>query len=496
MPWIDRRGFLKRGGAAFGFAALGPRGLFAAAPGAFAAGRPNLVLGILSDIHVQLAGAAGEPETFYADGVLRKALEWFRDQGADAVAICGDLADSGLVAELDRVAQTWFSVFPDGKAPDGRSVEKLFVGGNHDWEGFLYGGYAKRRYGDGFMEHTVRSDFAGAWRKAFREEYSPVWCKMVKGYGFAGAHWTGDGYHGAAGWIAANAGSFDPSKPFFYLQHPPPKDTCHGPFVWGRDDGSTAVALSRFPNAIALSGHSHASIGDERAIWQGAFTSIGAGSLRYTGLHYHDLRPAYRENDAIGGSAAEVAARLLRRMETGDGHQGILARVFDDRIVFERRDIADMGSIGPDWVMPLPAPGNKPFAFASRAASCPAPEFPDGAALSVRVAEAKNRGGRGVEQKSQKALEVTIPAANRNGSGRVFDYAIEIAGADGKAETRYMFAEGFHRSRESKRANSPSVFLVSAAGLAAKGDLKISVWPRNSFGRRGVPLAAVFGGLR
>lgn len=33
------------------------------------------------------------------------------------------------------------------KAPDGRHVERLFVYGNHDWEGFKYGNAAKQIFG-------------------------------------------------------------------------------------------------------------------------------------------------------------------------------------------------------------------------------------------------------------------------------------------------------------------------------------------------------------
>ena len=70
---------------------------------------------------------------------FRETLEWFRDQGVDGVTISGDLADCGFVEELEEVGRVWRSVFPDDKAPDGRHVERLFVYGNHDWEGFKYG---------------------------------------------------------------------------------------------------------------------------------------------------------------------------------------------------------------------------------------------------------------------------------------------------------------------------------------------------------------------
>lgn len=495
---ITKRDFIKGAGALFGLAPLGGcKGFFASPRGGAAAGKPELTIGIISDIHIAYSRGKDGKEAFHGDAMLRKTLEWFRDNGADGVAAAGDLADHGLLAELDKIGEIWFSVFPGGKAPDGRKVEQLFVYGNHDWDGFRYGNAAKRLYGDGYMKHAIRNDLAAAWRNAFREDWSPVWRKEVKGYTFAGAHWIADHCRGreergvpqAPQWLADNAKTIDPSKPFFFLQHPPPKNTCHGPWLWGRDDGRITKALTRFPNAIALSGHSHASIGDERAIWQGEFTSIGCGSLKYTGLEYGDTKERCRENDAAAYSREESAGRIMRRLNTGDGHQGMLAKVYSDRIVFERRDFEDLGSLGPDWIMPLPAREKRVFSFAARAQECAAPEFTAGAKLDARFGSITAKASKGAPKTERKTLELSIPAANARPDARVFDYAVEIAGGNGATDRRYVFAEGFHRSTLSKRAAAPTAFAVALDSLKAQGALSVKVFPRNSFGKEGKPLA-------
>ena len=274
---------------------------------------PRLTLGIVSDIHIRLVRKNGK-DSFEGEERFRRALEWFRDQGVDGVTASGDLADHGLVEELEAVGRAWRSVFPGDEAPDGRRVERLFVYGNHDWEGFKYGNAAKQMFGEDLAAHTIRSDLAAAWKKAFGEEYSPVWRKEVRGYTFVGAHWTADRCRGcdeigvpqAPEWFRENGSSIDPSKPFFYLQHPPPKDTCHGPWLWGHDDGRITAALSRYPNAIALTGHSHATLSSERAIWQGSFAAIDVGSLSYTGLSFGDLHPFSRENDNYEGKPSSA----------------------------------------------------------------------------------------------------------------------------------------------------------------------------------------------
>ena len=496
---ISRRWFI--GGAA-SFGAMGAAPMLRAAPGTMSGGKPNLVFGVLSDIHLSIVRTKDGGCHFEGEEMFRKALEWFRDNGVDGVVVCGDMANFGLVDELEAVARAWYAVFPNDKAPDGRRVEKLFVYGNHDWEGYKYGGKAKALFGEKGFDHAIRKDLGAVWRKCFHEDYAPIWRKDVKGYSFVGAHWIADHCRGwdevgvpqAPAWFAANGATLDPSKPFFYMQHPPLRDTCHCGWVWGHDDGKNTAALSKFRNAVALSGHSHASINDERAIWQGAFTSIGAGSLKYVGLEYGDVGPFGRENDhPMRGQRGEEAYKIMRKLNThADGHQGMLARVFDDRIVFERRDFEDGTRLGDDWVVPTPAADPSPFSFAKRAAASIAPQFPKGATIKVRMAKGRNRGGKGVPSEEQPVLEVTIPPASRKGCGRALDYALKITDGTGVCDDRYVFAKGFYRSDASGKANVDTVCRLAARRLKSCGAVRIEVRPRNCFGKAGDPISADF----
>ena len=65
---------------------------------------------------------------------------------------------------------------------------------------------------------------------------------------------------------------------------------------------------------------------------------------------------------------------------------------------------------------------------------------------------------------------------------------VEISGKDGGIDRKLVFAEGYHRSPDSKVANTPTVFLVDADLLKSKGDLLIKVSPRNGFGVAGESL--------
>ena len=116
---VSRRGFLAGAVAATGTFAIGGGSPRTARPTA----APNMSFGVLSDVHLEKKGD---------EDTLVKALEYFRDNGADGVMIAGDIANTGRIEQIERAARCFWRVFPDGKAPDGRHVEQLWVYGNHD----------------------------------------------------------------------------------------------------------------------------------------------------------------------------------------------------------------------------------------------------------------------------------------------------------------------------------------------------------------------------
>ena len=181
---ISRRFFIG-GATAFG-AFAGNRVVRAA--GDVLAGKPNITFGVVSDIHITKVGEGEKMEAWGNNLTFRHTLEWFRDQGVDAVLIAGDMADNGMVEQMEAVAQAWYAVFPGDKYPDGREIKKVFVMGNHDYHGYLYGDHAAKRYPDmdERVKHVLRSDFATRWKRIFNEDYSRFYCKTIKGYSFLG----------------------------------------------------------------------------------------------------------------------------------------------------------------------------------------------------------------------------------------------------------------------------------------------------------------------
>ena len=203
--------------------------------------RPPLRLGVVSDIHIRDNGKTANDYVGGTTGTFRAALEYFRDRRVDAVVIAGDMADTGKVAELMRVGQTWQEVFPGCKGLDGTRVEPVFVYGNHDrlaWKWPLKGAAAK----DAAKVAAAKKDAIGpiqaeAWKRAFGWDWQPVYSVKVKGYTFLCAHW---GYEkDIPAYAAAHAAELDlhAARPFFCVQHPHPKGTLFSYWGKGAEDG-------------------------------------------------------------------------------------------------------------------------------------------------------------------------------------------------------------------------------------------------------------------
>ena len=460
-------------------------------------GAPRLRFGVVSDIHVIAENTdRGEQGN---TRMLRRALKWFDAQGADGVIIAGDMADAGLLSQLQCVADAWNAVFPDGRSRrDGRRVEKLFCYGNHDWEGCNY------RYANIFgtpsaqlvNDHIRRFGVKRAWEEVFEEEYAPIYRKTINGYTFIGGHWdeqNGSGWGGGvdlAPFLAANRAEIDPGLPFFYFQHPHPKGTCYGDWAWGHDNGAPTRALAAFPNAIAFSGHSHYSLADERSVWQGEFTSIGTGSLRYAGNPCDEFAGGY-ENTTGGGKVRPDADKMMEPNLTSRNPErnGLFVTVTDEAVSVARRDFVRDCPLGPDWVMPLPSAEPKPFAFAAHARRSTAPQFPAGAQLVAKPGEApRRRDYVGDEPKgSVPALIVTFPSAVQSPGHRVWQYEFVCEDAAGKPIlTRRILSPDYHLpvSMAEKTITLP----IARADLPENARLRLSVTPFNSLGKGGKPI--------
>ena len=460
---ITRREFVRFGAATL---AVSPAALMAAdaAGGACRTAGERLRIGILSDIHLKVKADKAK---------FVRALRAFRDERVDGVLICGDLADNGVVPQLQYVADAWESEFPRSQGVDGSHVERIFICGDHDT-----GGYAHRvsffKCGTWLMKHykcteaelnalSLSRCCAKEWQRIFGEPWSPIVHKRVKGYDFVLSHFTRKGWNSALG-LDAFLKDFkpDPSKPFFYAQHRVLRDTACGPKVWGQDDGSAKKLLSAYPNCCAFVGHSHQTAAREDAIWQGAFTAVQVPSLRYV---THEPEHANKPN----GYSAE---------------QGLMLSVYDDRMSVRRLDFVNGRPLAAAWTIPLIG-GERPFVHERRRAAAIVPEFPAGAKLAAKVREVeRKKGARG------KDLELTFPSVTGlHGGVRAYDYLATVtieSGEKSQKNEKRFFSPKCDRSPEADTEDVNVRFPLD--DVAGWKSLRVSVRPREIFGGLGAPL--------
>ena len=441
---------------------------------------PRLRFGIISDIHLSDTRKT-------ADRVFRPALEWFRAQGVDAVVCTGDLATCGYVAELENVARTWFDVFPDDRLPDGRHVERIFLYGNHDTDPFVRTYAVRQGRTEEFDRSSIQRDRAYAWEHCFKEPYVPVYMKRVKGYAFVAAHWV-DGAlpKDSPAFIAAHRAELAGAQPFFYCQHAPLHGTVNPLYCLKDTFDPVGQVLAAFPNAVALTGHSHCALTDETSIWQGPFAAVNAASAANACRRYR--RPWFENSEVPGSTKAAYPNRKGSQMPVldtvKDGGQGMMAEVYADRIVFHRRSFFFNEPNGPDWVLPLGEGSAKPFAIGLRkaAAAAYAPSFAPGATLAVVERDGANR-----EKEPMRQLVVSFPAATLG--TRPFGYEVKVSSdaPDAKPVTRCILSPDFHLPPTRRVARAECVFAVS--DLPKGGKRKVEVRAFDSFRNYGHPLA-------
>lgn len=466
----NRRDFLAGATAALGSLAL--------PVAVFGVGAKKLMrLGVVSDVHVDRTPLIA-PD-------LTAVFKHFDANGVDAVMVPGDIADSGLIREVERFAEIWYSVFPNDRGADGRHVEKLFVTGNHCLDGW-HGRW------NGWSDMKLRAErfhYADnpqkVWDRLFHEEYKLIWEKQVKGITFIGAQWSclepPVERPPIEDFFRAKRGKLDPNLPFFFVQHAHPNGTCHGEYAAKGCGGPEARrALNAFPNAVAITGHSHCSIADSRTVWQGEFTSIGAGCLHEGGAPLAYANVSY-------GWYAPSKDRLMKRTEWIDrGGCAMIIDVFEDHLVIHRHSVRFNRPIGEDWAVPLPAAYGRGFDFKVREKQTEAPQFPAGASLHVEF-HPQGHSAAKPEFSKVPCYSVRFPAATTQ-HGRVFDYRIDVSANGRVVKSEKIIANGYGVPTSCQPGEE--LCLIRASDIPSDAEVVISATPAECFGKTGKALVS------
>ena len=480
---VGRRGFI---GAAAAFAVAGPQ----AAKASEALGAVKMRFGALADIHIHSSEQMG---------VFEKALRKLDGWKADGVLVSGDIAHFGLAMELQRTADVWFKVFLGGRRSDGEPVINLMHYGDHDMATY----YVDRPeviadWPDAEMRRKnliFTGDRKAIWERCFKEEWHPIELKYVKGYPFILYHFTkgepgnrdGNAAPGLAEFLKQH--SFDSGKPVFYSQHRLLRNTVCGSNPRGRDNGEAGALLARMPNAIAFCGHGHVCGFFEKNIWQGAFTCIETPSLRYC------CTPGGRENGySTGDRPPRPPVQMMPQHPSHLTHQGFFCTVHEHGMVVRRWEFEYDMPLGPDWVIPFSSfdlpPEERPFSFARRAQTVPAPEFPSDAHLSLEATAGKDRLGRAHGMYAVKFP----PAPATSTTPRANDYEVSLELQQDDMERIIMQKRVFSPRYLYGAAMDtlPVECLFAEEEVPQKHLLRFVARPVNSFGVKGKPIATTW----
>ncbi|MBR0241616.1 MAG: hypothetical protein IJQ54_03720, partial [Kiritimatiellae bacterium] len=137
----------------------------------------------------------------------------------------------------------------------------------------------------------------------------------------------------------------------------------------------------------------------------------------------------------------------------------------------------------PAWIVPL-ASGERPYDLAARTAASVAPEFPEGAKLSIDTRNTENRSGKWVI-----VMNCEFPAAVPPPGERVFDYEIRAVPKDGAGPLVKKFLSPAY-ARMARREPTRQRFWFDVAELPQDVDYVVEVRAFNCFGKASRPLVS------
>jgi Icc-related predicted phosphoesterase len=309
---------------------------------------------VISDTHFENNRGEG------AKVKVPKALKNLMSQKpqTDAIFVVGDLTDHGNLNEYDQL----LAVFNDKNLIPENVAVYFMMGFNHDKFPRNDSGTDEVKNVLGFTATDAQKNFIEKVKKPLHQFVE------IKGYPFItlseGGSKPSPYNNEVKKFLEDNlaiAAKKYPNKPIFVFTHVPPLNTCYGSWKnegWGTD--IFTETLSRYPQAIVFSGHSHFPIGDPRSIYQEKFTSVNTGSTTY----------------------GEVESKILNigihPENCNKVTEGLIVNILENgNVEIERWDTYRNEEILPRWTINAPHDGSK-FHYTKNRNGLPAPTFAEG----------------------------------------------------------------------------------------------------------------------
>ena len=244
-----------------------------------------------------------------------------------------------------------------------------------------------------------------------------------------------------------------PDKPVFLVHHEHVKNTVYGSSDFdGWGNRFFTGLFDKYPNVVDFSGHSHYPVNDPRSIWQGEFTAIGTGSLKYTELTVDDERkvhPAFHDN---------CANFLIVEADKESNLRVIGVDCMEGEILCEYyfRNPADKN--------------NREYTKEKQIARSVAPAFAKEAEITV--------------EEQDNIYVVCYPEAVSADGMPVFIYRIYVENADGKTVKMIKQIPTYYLYGEDEE-------LRECLGMFPKGKYKVKILAENVYGMKSQPIEKI-----
>lgn len=399
---------------------------------------PLLKVGVTTDTHF------GRPDV---KGVERceKAWNLFKRHGCGLVANCGDIANTFLPEWYAEACRMRRRVYPDPKT----APREIWVYAGHDRIN-MPGDTDKRSIGNyALLKKSLQIPHEAC------DRYS------IAGFEFLIIPSVMNLKHYEK--LLSEACARTPDKPVFVFDHHPGSMTTEGSYLWG--DARRTKLLSKFPQVVHITGHSHGSLYNEQNIHQGGFTSVSAACLTYFTGTYTGMCSSSGQNRSV-----------------------LVMEIYPKHAIVRRYSIDTGEEIGADepWTIRWPYDPKKPhYSHENMRALHPPASFPAGSVISV-VPQVVSKG-KAFNTRGSK-LRVDFP---ETGSRFTWFYRLEAfregdAGRSVRILQRDIRGE-YWKEPKSRRGKVQDV--LDAAYFRPGEKISLKVTPCDFWGGEGAPLA-------
>jgi 3',5'-cyclic AMP phosphodiesterase CpdA len=330
----------------------------------------TIKFGLMSDVHI---GGARFNYNSTASQISKfnNALDWYSEQGIDALVFTGDMTERGIMTEWAD-----FNNCVDGHLASG--IELVASMGNHESMGSPAQNWAENfEISTGNKPHQdhvingIHIISISAGTGTLDEETGRL------------TNQTGKNYAGSVEWLKKRldaAVAEDPTKPIFVLIHYPIQDTYYytnqsnADYGTGLGTGANSF-LNDYPQVVTLSGHVHLPNSDPRFIWQGGFTAVNVADNAY-----HFFYP----NEGYVGDSASVSrtssAPAPNDLYNNDVSNGMIVEVDGSVVTIKTYDFIAQHWMNQLWTFDV----TKPFPYTNdRAKNGALPVFKNGSKITA-----------------------------------------------------------------------------------------------------------------